>query len=67
MVIMLTDQDESESHDEDKEHHGADAESPPGTVVLRGRDLDAVYGEALIPVPALTAYHAPERVRYVLD
>jgi hypothetical protein len=64
---MVTDQDECEGHDEDEEHQGADAESPPGTVVLRGGDLDAVYVEALIPVLPLTAYHRPECVRYVLD
>ena len=34
MVIMVTDQDESEGHDEDEEHQAADAESPPGTVAL---------------------------------
>jgi hypothetical protein len=50
VVITVTDQDESEGHDEEEEHQGADAESPPGTVVLQGRDLDAVYVEALIRV-----------------
>jgi hypothetical protein len=42
---MVTDQDESAGHVEDEEHQVADAESPPGTVVLPGGDLDAVYVE----------------------
>jgi hypothetical protein len=41
---------ESADPDEDEEHQDADAESPPGTVVLQGGDLDAVYVEALICV-----------------
>jgi hypothetical protein len=67
VVIVVIDPSQSAGHDDDEEHQGADAESPAGTVVPHDGELDAVYVEALIPIPPLTAYHRRQPVRHVLD
>jgi len=49
VVILVMDQGESQGHDDDEEHRGADAEAPAGTVVPHDGDPDVSYVEALIP------------------
>jgi hypothetical protein len=65
VVSLVIERGEGEGLDDDEEQQGADSESPEGMVVPHDEDFGAIYVDALIAIPPLTAYHRRKPLRHV--